>query len=79
MTKTENRDRHPAGGSTKKGNADTHLIGMKAIADYIQRSEPTVLKLVKESGFPAKKISGIWESDKNAIGEWRIRQLSLDN
>lgn len=65
---------------TKK--ADNHiddvLSGMKSICDYFHRSEPTVLSLVKSSGFPAKKIGGIWESRKSLIDGWREALLNDD-
>ena len=72
MTKTESRDRRVGG----EKMTITHLSGMKAIADYIQRSEPTVIKLVSDFGFPARKIAGIWESDKQEIAAWRIRMIN---
>lgn len=52
------------------------LFGMKSICDYIHRSEPTVLSLVRSSGFPAKKVGGIWESRKGLIDAWKNAYLS---
>lgn len=78
MAKTESRaaaDRRGGGEKT----VETHLSGMKAIAQYIQRSEPTVIKLVRDFGFPARKIAGIWESDKQEISDWRIKLLNGGN
>ncbi len=49
----------------------TALSGMRAICDYVNRSEPTVLSWIREMDFPAKKIGGIWESDRRLIDEWR--------
>lgn len=57
---------------------DDALSGMKSICDYFHRSEPTVLSLVKSSGFPAKKIGGIWESRKSLIDGWREALLNDD-
>ncbi len=54
----------------------TALSGMRAICDYVNRSEPTVLSWIRELGFPAKKISGIWESDRRLIDEWRRAQVA---
>jgi hypothetical protein len=33
------------------------------------------LEWIKEEGFPAKKLSGIWESDTELISEWRRKQI----
>jgi len=65
---------------TKKADncIDDVLSGMKSICDYFHRSEPTVLSLVKSSGFPAKKIGGIWESRKSLIDGWREALLNDD-
>ncbi len=53
------------------------LIGMKDICDYLNRSEATVTKLLKEyPTFPAEKIGGgMWESDTELIDEWRKKIL----
>jgi hypothetical protein len=48
------------------------LSGMKAICDYVHRSEPTVLSMVRSYGFPAKKVGGIWESSRSLIDEWKL-------
>lgn len=67
-------------GTSKKQDylvqGETTLVGMKEICTYMRRSEATVLKLVQEyEDFPAKKINGIWESDKTMIDVWRRKQL----
>jgi hypothetical protein len=54
------------------------LTGMMQIKDYFNYSETTILKLVRESDFPARKISGgIWESDTELIDAWRKDQIML--
>jgi hypothetical protein len=54
-----------------------HLRGMKAIADYMQRSEATILVFISQMDFPAKKISnGIWESDTELADAWRKRMIT---
>ena len=56
----------------KDSNGDPDvLIGMKEICDYMNRSEATVLKLIRELDFPAKQVGGIYEADKNEIKKWR--------
>ena len=33
----------------------SNLTGMKEISKYFRRSEATILKLIRDEGFPAKK------------------------
>ncbi len=52
------------------------LSGMKEICQHCNRSEASVLKWIRECGFPADKFGGIgWESDTEMIAEWRKEQL----
>lgn len=53
----------------------TALIGMKSICQYLERSEATLLKLIRDEGFPAIKIGGIWESDVVEITAWRREKI----
>ena len=44
---------------------------MKQICDFVCFSETTVLKWIRESGFPATKVNDArWISDKELIDEW---------
>lgn len=52
------------------------LAGMKSICAYFNRSESTVLMLIRTAGFPAKKIGGIWESTTELIDEWRRKKIN---
>lgn len=52
------------------------LQGMKQIVDHMKRSEATVLKLIREEGFPAVKIAGSWESTTEQIEKWRELKVS---
>lgn len=55
------------------------LTGMKEICDYERKSDATVLMMIREKGYPAKKITGhIWESDTDLIDAWWKRVLSED-
>jgi len=55
------------------------LSGMKAICGYVNRSEVTVLKWIRELRFPSTKIGGgIWESDTELIDRWRRKQIEAD-
>lgn len=51
------------------------LQGMKAICDYTNRSESTILIWIRTLAFPAIKITGSWESDSDLIDEWRKSQI----
>ena len=51
------------------------LVGMKEICDYARRSESTVLCWIRDMEFPAKKISGIWESNTMLVDKWKIMQI----
>lgn len=53
----------------------TALIGMKEICKYCQRSEPTILMLIRTQAFPADKFSGVWESDTELIDDWRREKI----
>jgi len=52
------------------------LVGMKSICDYTQRSESTVLGLIRDEDFPAAKIKGIWESSTEMVDKWRVGMVS---
>lgn len=59
----------------KSLKSESALSGMKEITAFVGRSEATVLEWVRKYGFPAKKISGQWESDRTLIEKWRLRQI----
>jgi len=55
------------------------LSGMLEICKYYPRSESTILKLIREMDFPAKKITeGIWESDTELIDKWRLEKIQAE-
>ena len=55
---------------------ESALQGMKEIAQFLGRSEATVLKLkAKYPDMPVTKIEGRWESDKDLLADWRRRVL----
>lgn len=58
---------------TKNGNGFgiNGLKGMKEICSHVNMSETTVLKLIRDTGFPAKKIGGQWISDIMLLEQWR--------
>lgn len=48
------------------------LTGMKEICNYEGKSEATMLDLIRNYGYPAKKIKGhIWESETSLAEDWR--------
>lgn len=51
------------------------LSGLKEIAAYLRRSPATIMKMIQSEGMPAKKILGVWESDKTLIDEWRRKKI----
>lgn len=64
--------------------ASTALSGMNAIRDFcrsinLASSEATVIQMIREYSFPAKKLGGIWESDKELIVKWRKNYLNGDD
>lgn len=63
---------------------NTALSGMKAITDYCRSinmpaAEATIMSHIINEGFPAKKLGGIWESDRALIIEWRKNRLTTGN
>lgn len=56
----------------------TALTGRKAICTHVQRKWETVLVWIRERGFPAMKLSDVWESDMELIEQWRKKQIVID-
>jgi hypothetical protein len=59
----------------------TSLGGMTAIRDYcrilgLQCAESSIIALIKECGFPARKVLGQWMSDKVLIKAWHVSYIS---
>ena len=55
--------------------SESALSGMKEISAFVGRSEATVLEWVRKYDFPARKITGQWESSRGLIEEWRENQI----
>jgi len=54
------------------------LVGMKEITQYARRSETTILRWIRDLGFPAEKIGGgkgLWESNTASIDRWKMGQV----
>ena len=56
---------------------DVILSGRKEIEKYVNRPWNVIRKWINEKGFPAAKIDGRWESDKEEIIAWRKKQIKL--
>ncbi len=59
----------------------TTLSGMNAIRDFcrsiqLASTEVTIIMLIKNYRLPAKKIGGVWQSDKELIMNWRKQYIS---
>lgn len=52
------------------------LIGIENIRKYYPRSESTIMSLIFHGDFPAKKINGRWESNKDLIDDWQKKQVA---
>lgn len=52
------------------------LMGMKAICNYVKRSDATVLQWIREQDFPANKIGGIWESTTKQVDDWKDKVVA---
>ena len=51
------------------------LAGMKIIKEYcravnLPSSEAAVIQMIRDYGFPARKLGGIWISDRELIIAW---------
>jgi hypothetical protein len=53
----------------------TALVGLKNIVTHVGRDKRTVMRWIREKGFPAKILAGKWESDTELIGRWRRQQI----
>lgn len=63
---------------------NTALSGIDAIADFcrsilLPASKASILQMIRDENFPAKKIGGVWDSDKEAIIKWRRERLMTEN
>jgi hypothetical protein len=52
---------------------------MKEITSHVHRSEATVLSWIRQFGFPAEQIGGIWKSNTDLLAAWYKHQLGSNN
>jgi len=62
---------------------NTALSGMKAISQHcrsinLASAECSILDMIRNENFPARKLGGVWESDKLLIATWRRNRLLSD-
>jgi hypothetical protein len=50
------------------------LEGITKISSYMNRSDSTILGLIRAEGFPAKRTNAIWVADTKEIDKWRESQ-----
>jgi len=56
----------------------SRLDGMAEIASYFGYSHSTILALIRNQDFPARKVTGgIWMSDTDLIDKWRKNQIMV--
>lgn len=53
------------------------IVGMKDLCKYERRSETTVLDLIRNAGYPAAKIRGVWEANTERIEKWRDKYIEV--
>ena len=46
------------------------LVGAKAIARFLNRSIPTVMRLELQEELPIYLVGGIWEGDRGDLYDW---------
>jgi len=54
------------------------LIGLKEIAELLNRDVSTIRRWLKSPGskdIPIKKVGGRYEADADALTEWRVKQI----
>jgi len=50
-------------------------MGRNEIQAYVRRSWQTIAAWIDAEGFPARKISGVWESDTDLVDPWRRKKI----
>ena len=51
------------------------LVGKQEIKAYTRRSWQTIQAWIDTENFPARKIGGVWESNKDLVDEWRRNNI----
>ena len=51
------------------------LIGLKAIAEYLGRSERTVCRYIARHSLPVVRVGGLLETTTEELDKWRKNRL----
>lgn len=55
--------------------AERTLVGLDAIADFLDRSRSTIKRIIAtDDAFPARKVGGNWEAEPAELRRWRRSQ-----
>ncbi len=54
--------------------ADTDVMTVREVAEYLKVKERTIYRLVAKGGIPAFKVGGSWRFRKAEIEEWITRR-----
>jgi excisionase family DNA binding protein len=59
--------------------ADTDVMTVREVAEYLKVKERTIYRLVAKGGIPAFKVGGSWRFRKAEIDEWITRRTQDEN
>ncbi len=57
------------------GKTGPILVTLEEIAEYTGRNRKTIKKWVEEENFPAVKVDGRWESNRELIDEFQRQRI----
>ena len=59
--------------------ADTDVMTVREVAEYLKVKERTIYRLVAKGGIPAFKVGGSWRFRRAEIDEWITRRTQDEN
>jgi excisionase family DNA binding protein len=59
--------------------ADTDVMTVREVAEYLKVKERTIYRLVAKGGIPAFKVGGSWRFRRAEIDEWITRSTQDGN
>ncbi len=59
--------------------ADTDVMTVREVAEYLKVKERTIYRLVAKGGIPAFKVGGSWRFRRAEIDEWITRNTQDEN
>jgi len=59
--------------------ADTDVMTVREVAEYLKVKERTIYRLVAKGGIPAFKVGGSWRFRRAEIDEWITRRTQDKN